>query len=39
MKVNNICTQLDIKFLFHILKIGLTMENFSHDGNIPEAKG
>jgi hypothetical protein len=27
-----------MKFLFHFLKIGLTMENFSHDGNIAEAK-
>ena len=25
-------------FLFPLLKMGLTMENFSHDGNIPEAK-
>jgi len=27
-----------MKFLFPFLKMGLTKENFSHDGNIPEAK-
>jgi len=25
-------------FLFPFLKMGLTMENFSHDGDIPVAK-
>jgi hypothetical protein len=27
-----------MQFLFPFLKMGLTTENFSHDGNIPEAK-
>ena len=27
-----------MKILFPFLKMGLTMENFSHDGNILEAK-
>ena len=28
-----------MKFLFPFLKMGLTMENFTNDGDIPVAKG
>jgi len=38
MKVSDNCILLDMIFLSPFLKMGLTMENFSRDGNIPEAK-